>query len=93
MEDITILNYSLDSINDTLEEDDFDGTVSDFQYYVEGVGIIVTASVGLIINIFALYIHMKKHVSTSYITLCTLWKNIFSRPLLNVFMRHDWSAY
>ena len=64
MEDITILNYSRDSINDTLEEDDFDGTVSDFQYYVEGVGIIVTASVGLIINIFALYILMKKHVST-----------------------------
>ena len=65
MEDIIILNYSRDSINDTLEEDDFDGTVSDFQYYVEGVGIIVTASVGLIINIFALYILMKKHVSTS----------------------------
>ena len=65
MEDFTIQNYSLDSLNDTLEEDDFDGTVSDFQYYVEGVGIIVTASVGLIINIFALYILMKKHVSTS----------------------------
>ena len=74
MEDITIQNYSLDSLNDTLDDDDgFDGTVSDFQYYVEGVGIIVTASIGLIINIFALYILMKKHVSTSYFS---LWKNV-----------------
>ena len=37
--------------------------VANFQYYVEGVGIIVTGSIGLVINIFALYILFRKQVS------------------------------
>ena len=38
-------------------------TVAAFQYYVEGVGILAVGSVGVVINIFALYILFRKQVS------------------------------
>ena len=60
----------LDSIsidqNATLQENlEFEEMLTTFQYYVEGVGIIVIGSIGLIINLFALYILFRKHVSSS----------------------------
>ena len=42
-------------------------TVAAFQYYVEGVGILAIGSVGVVINIIALYILFKKQVSFSLI--------------------------
>ena len=62
----------LDSIsidqNATLQENlEFEEMLTTFQYYVEGVGIIVIGSIGLIINLFALYILFRKHVSSSSI--------------------------
>ena len=59
----------LDSIsidqNATLQENlEFEEMLTTFQYYVEGVGIIVIGSIGLIINLFALYILFRKHVSS-----------------------------
>ena len=38
-------------------------TVAAFQYYVEGVGILAVGSVGVVINIVALYILFRKQVS------------------------------
>ena len=60
----------LDSIsidqNATLQENlEFEEMLTTFQYYVEGVGIIVIGSIGLIINLFALYILFRKHVSST----------------------------
>ena len=52
--------------NATLQENlEFEEMLTTFQYYVEGVGIIVIGSIGLIINLFALYILFRKHVSSS----------------------------
>ena len=67
MENQTLI---LDSIsinqNATLQENlEFEEMLTTFQYYVEGVGIIVIGSIGLIINLFALYILFRKHVSSS----------------------------
>ena len=60
-----------------MEKDDgMEETVAAFQYYVEGVGILAVGSVGVVINIFALYILIKKQVSfisknsIVYIQLC-----------------------
>ena len=51
--------------NATLQQNlEFESMLTTFQYYVEGVGIIVIGSIGLIINLFALYILFRKHVST-----------------------------
>ena len=66
MENQTLI---LDSIsinqNATLQENlEFEEMLTTFQYYVEGVGIIVIGSIGLIINLFALYILFRKHVSS-----------------------------
>ena len=38
-------------------------TVAAFQYYVEGVGISAVGSVGVVINVVALYILFRKKVS------------------------------
>ena len=47
-----------------MEKDDgMEETVAAFQYYVEGVGILAVGSVGVVINIFALYILFRKQVS------------------------------
>ena len=52
--------------NATLQQNlEFEEMLTTFQYYVEGVGIIVIGSIGLIINLFALYILFRKHVSSS----------------------------
>ena len=47
-----------------LEKDDgMEETVAAFQYYVEGVGISAVGSVGVVINVVALYILFRKKVS------------------------------
>ena len=47
-----------------MEKDDgMEETVAAFQYYVEGVGILAVGSVGVVINIVALYILFRKQVS------------------------------
>ena len=46
-----------------LENDEMEEIVAAFQYYVEGVGILAVGSVGVVINIVALYILFRKQVS------------------------------
>ena len=46
-----------------IENDGMKETVAAFQYYVEGVGILAVGSVGVVINIVALYILFRKQVS------------------------------
>ena len=47
-----------------LEKDDgMEEIVAAFKYYVEGVGILAVGSVGVVINIVALYILFRKQVS------------------------------
>ena len=59
-----MMNQSI--YNDTLQEDlEFENTVATFQYFVEGIGIIVIGSIGLFINLFAFYILFRKQVSFS----------------------------
>ena len=45
------------------KDDGMEETVAAFQYYVEGVGILAVGSVGVVINIVALYILFRKQVS------------------------------
>ena len=67
MENQTLFQDISNSNNDqnaTLQQNlEFESMLTTFQYYVEGVGIIVIGSIGLIINLFALYILFRKHVS------------------------------
>ena len=57
--------YNNDQNDTLLQQDlDFELMLTTFQYYVEGVGIIVIGSIGVIINMFAFYILFRKHVST-----------------------------
>ena len=47
-----------------MEKDDgMEETAAAFKYYVEGVGILAVGSVGVVINIVALYILFRKQVS------------------------------
>ena len=47
-----------------MEKDDgMEETVAAFQYFVEGVGVLAVGSVGVVINIVALYILFRKQVS------------------------------
>ena len=45
------------------KDDGMEETVAAFQYYVEGVGILAVGSVGVVINVVALYILFRKQVS------------------------------
>ena len=45
-------------------DDVMEDIVAAFRYYVEGVGILAIGSVGVVINIIALYILFKKQVNT-----------------------------
>ena len=45
------------------KDDGMEEIVAAFQYYVEGVGILAVGSVGVVINIVALYILFRKQVS------------------------------
>ena len=45
------------------DDDGMEETVAAFQYYFEGVGIMAIGSIGVVINIVALYILFKKQVS------------------------------
>ena len=58
-----------------MEKDDgMEETVAAFQYYVEGVGILAVGSVGVVINIVALYILFRKQVSfTSKNSVSIMW--------------------
>ena len=61
-------NYNNDQNDTLLQQDlDFELMLTTFQYYVEGVGIIVIGSIGLIINMFAFYILFRKHVSSLHL--------------------------
>ena len=42
----------------------FASFVHGFKFYIEGVGILVVGLVGLVINVFALYILFRKQVLT-----------------------------
>ena len=52
----------MDNQNSTELDQNMDLVVSLFQYYVEGVGILTIGTVGIVINLVALYILMKKQV-------------------------------
>ena len=56
------------------KDDGMEETVAAFQYYVEGVGILAVGSVGVVINIVALYILFRKQVSFLFSFLLQLEK-------------------
>jgi hypothetical protein len=55
------------------KDDGMEETVAAFQYYVEGVGILAVGSVGVVINIVALYILFRKQVMRNFhLLMCSL---------------------
>ena len=67
------------------DDDGMEETVAAFQYYFEGVGIMAIGSVGVVINIVALYILFKKQVSFFFTPKLDCFRLFYMWYLLNTY--------